>query len=78
METPKPETPPTAVIVVHGIDRLGLEYSVKRFGMRGRVERFFRYLKERTVPLLDDLENRSQVRWLHHATSPATLARRSS
>jgi hypothetical protein len=26
-----------------------LEYRYERFGMRNRVERFFRYLKERTV-----------------------------
>jgi putative transposase len=30
-------------------ERLGLEYRHERFGMRNRVERFFRYLKERTV-----------------------------
>jgi putative transposase len=31
------------------LERLGLEYRYERFGMRNRVERFFRYLKERTV-----------------------------
>ena len=31
------------------LERLGLEYSCERFGMRSRVERFFRYLKERTA-----------------------------
>ena len=31
------------------LERLGLEYRHERFGMRNRVERFFRYLKERTV-----------------------------
>jgi hypothetical protein len=30
-------------------ERLGLEYRCERFGMRNRVERFFRYLKERTT-----------------------------
>jgi transposase-like protein len=30
-------------------ERLGLEYRHERFGMRNRVERFFRYLKERTM-----------------------------
>jgi transposase-like protein len=30
-------------------ERLGLEYKHERFGMRDRVERFFRYLKERTI-----------------------------
>ncbi|MEM2080127.1 MAG: DDE-type integrase/transposase/recombinase [Nitrososphaerota archaeon] len=31
------------------IQRLGLDYGCQRFGMRSRVERFFRYLKERTA-----------------------------
>ena len=31
------------------LDRLGLKYGHERFGMRNRVERFFRYLKERTA-----------------------------
>ncbi len=35
------------MIGVHGIDRLGLKYRHERFGIRNRVERFFRYLKER-------------------------------
>ena len=30
------------------LDRLGLEYRYERFGLRNTVERFFRYLKERT------------------------------
>jgi putative transposase len=30
-------------------ERLGLEYRHERFGMRNRVETFFRYLKERTM-----------------------------
>jgi transposase-like protein len=30
-------------------ERLGLEYRHERFGMRNMVERFFRYLKERTI-----------------------------
>jgi transposase-like protein len=41
------------LIKAHGIrwafERLGLEYMYQRFGMRNRVERFFRYLKERTA-----------------------------
>jgi hypothetical protein len=32
-----------------GFERLGLEYRYERFCMRNRVERFFRYLKERTM-----------------------------
>jgi len=31
------------------LDRLGLEYRHERFGLRNRVKRFFRYLKERTA-----------------------------
>jgi len=30
------------------LERLGLEYRHERFGLRNTVERFFRYLKERT------------------------------
>jgi len=31
------------------LERLGLEYEYQRFGLRSRVKRFFRYLKERTA-----------------------------
>ncbi len=31
------------------LERLGLEYGHERFGVRNGVERFFRYLKERTA-----------------------------
>ena len=31
------------------LQRLGLEYEYQTFGIRNRIERFFRYLKERTV-----------------------------
>jgi len=31
------------------LERLGLEYRHERLGLRNRVERFFRYLKERTM-----------------------------
>jgi hypothetical protein len=39
-------------------ERLGLEYRHERFGMRNRVERFFRYLKERnrSIPPQDERE----------------------
>ena len=30
------------------LERLGLEYRYQRFGLRNIVERFFRYLKQRT------------------------------
>jgi transposase-like protein len=42
-------------------ERLGLEYRHERFGMRNRVERFFRYLKERTVVFHHKLSARDHV-----------------
>jgi len=30
------------------LDRIGLKYQYQRFGLRNTVERFFRYLKQRT------------------------------
>jgi transposase-like protein len=42
-------------------ERLGLEYRHERFGMRNRVERFFRYLKERTVVFHHKLSARNHV-----------------
>jgi len=43
------------------LDRLGLEYRYQRFGMRNRVERFFRYLKERTAVFYHKLSARNHV-----------------
>jgi hypothetical protein len=43
------------------LERLRLEYRRERFGMRKRVERFFRYLKERTVVSHHKLSTRNQV-----------------
>jgi hypothetical protein len=37
------------VLGIGGLERLGLKYMYQTFGMRDRVERFFRYLKERTI-----------------------------
>ena len=42
-------------------ERLGLEYRHERFGIRNRVERFFRYLKERTVVFHHKLSARNHV-----------------
>jgi transposase-like protein len=42
-------------------ERLGLEYRHERLGMRNRVERFFRYLKERTVVFHHKLSARNHV-----------------
>jgi putative transposase len=42
-------------------ERLGLEYRHERLGMRNRVERFFRHLKERTVVFHHKLNARNHV-----------------
>jgi putative transposase len=42
-------------------ERLGLEYRHERFGMRNRVERFFRYLKERTAVFHHKMSARNHV-----------------
>jgi transposase-like protein len=42
-------------------ERLGLEYRHERFGMRNRVERFFRYLKEGTVVFHHKMSARNHV-----------------
>ncbi|MEM2238534.1 MAG: hypothetical protein QXR26_08640 [Candidatus Caldarchaeum sp.] len=47
---------------VWAIQRLGLDYECQRFGMRNRVERFFRYLKERTAVFHNKLSARDYMR----------------
>jgi transposase-like protein len=42
-------------------ERLGLEYRYERFGMRNSVERFFRYLKERTIVFHHKLSARNHI-----------------
>jgi transposase-like protein len=42
-------------------ERLGLEYRHERFGMRNRVERFFIYLKERTIIFHHKLSTRDHI-----------------
>jgi transposase-like protein len=42
-------------------ERLGLEYRYERFGMRNSVERFFRYLKERTVVFHHKMSARNHI-----------------
>jgi putative transposase len=42
-------------------ERLGLEYRYERFGMRNRVERLFRYLKERTIVFHHKMSARDHV-----------------
>jgi transposase-like protein len=47
---------------IHGpLERLGLEYRHERFGMRNRFERFFRYLKERTMIFHHKLSARNHI-----------------
>jgi transposase-like protein len=43
------------------LERLGLEYKHERFGMRNRVERLFRYLKEKTIVFHHKLSARNHV-----------------
>jgi transposase-like protein len=43
------------------LERLGLEYRYERFGMRNSIERFFRYLKERTIVFHHKLSARNHV-----------------
>jgi transposase-like protein len=42
-------------------ERLGLEYMHERFSMRNRVERFFRYLMERTMAFHHKLSARDHI-----------------
>jgi transposase-like protein len=42
-------------------ESLGLEYRYERFGMRNRVERFFKYLKERTMVFHHKMSARNQI-----------------
>jgi transposase-like protein len=42
-------------------ERLGLEYRHERFGIRNRVERFFRYLKERTIVFHHKMSARDHI-----------------
>jgi transposase-like protein len=43
------------------LERLGLEYRHERFGIRNRVERFFRYLKERTAVFHHKMSARDHI-----------------
>jgi transposase-like protein len=47
-------------------ERLGLEYRHERFGMRNRVERFFRYLKERTAVFHHKLSAREHIQGINN------------
>jgi transposase-like protein len=42
-------------------ERLGLEYRHERLGIRNRIERFFRYLKERTAVFHHELRERPRT-----------------
>jgi putative transposase len=43
------------------LERLGLEYRYEKFGLRNSVERFFRYLKERTMIFHHKLSARNNI-----------------
>jgi len=47
-------------------ERLGLEYRHERFGMRNRVKRLFRYLKERTVVFHHKLRARDHIQGINN------------
>jgi transposase-like protein len=47
-------------------ERLGLEYRHERFGIRNRVERFFRYLKERTAVFHHKLSAREHIQGINN------------
>jgi transposase-like protein len=47
-------------------ERLGLEYRYERFGMRNRVETFFRYLKERTAVFHHKLSTRNHIQGINN------------
>ncbi|MEM4006684.1 MAG: DDE-type integrase/transposase/recombinase, partial [Nitrososphaerota archaeon] len=46
---------------IWALQRLGLEYEHQRFWMMNRVERFFRYLKERTAVFHNKLSARNHI-----------------
>jgi putative transposase len=46
-------------------ERLGLEYRHERLGMRNRVERFFRYLKERTMVFHHKMSARDHIQGIN-------------
>jgi transposase-like protein len=48
------------------LQRLGLEYRHEKFGMRNRVERFFRYLKERTVVFHHKMSARNHAQGINN------------
>ena len=43
------------------LERLGLEYRCERFGMRNSVERFFRYLEDRTMVFHNKINARNHI-----------------
>ena len=46
--------------------RLGLEYGHERFGVRNGVERFFRYLKERTMVFHHKMSARNHIQGINN------------
>jgi transposase-like protein len=52
------------------LDRLGLECRHKRFGLRNRVERFSKSLKERTIVFHHKLSARNHVQGIMNPNNP--------
>ncbi|MDT7877317.1 MAG: hypothetical protein RQ862_02015 [Candidatus Caldarchaeales archaeon] len=48
------------------LERLGLEYGHERFGVRNGVERFFRYLKERTMVFHHKMSARNHIQGINN------------
>ena len=48
------------------LERLCIEYRCERFGLRNRVERFFRYLKERTMVFHHRMSARDHIQGIRN------------
>ena len=57
------------------LDRIGLEYRYERFGLRNTVERFFRYLKERTRRFYNNINSWKIGSVEDYASTIATIRR---
>ena len=55
------------------MERLKLEYRRERFGMRNRVERVCRYLKERTIVFNHKMSARDHIQGIRNLKLPLNL-----
>jgi hypothetical protein len=53
-------------VVWWALERLGLEYGHERFGVGNGVERFFRYLKERTMVFHHKMSARDNIQGINN------------